>query len=88
MGGFRVRDAVQAEPNLPRAILEKDLNIRLLLTQGVQRQIVMLVIFLAGTDNYCYPVFTLVIKADPGSHYGLEEEVELLFDPLLKLLTS
>ena len=47
----------------------------------------MLVILLAGTDDYCYPVFSLIVEADPGTHYGLEEEVELLFDPLLKLLS-
>jgi hypothetical protein len=47
----------------------------------------MLVILLAGTDDYCYPVFALVVEADPGADYRLVEEVELLFDPLLKLLT-
>jgi hypothetical protein len=47
----------------------------------------MLVILLAGTNDNCYPVFALVVEADPGANYGLEEEVELLFDPLLKLLT-
>jgi hypothetical protein len=46
----------------------------------------MLVILLAGTDDYCYPVFALVVEADPCAHYRLEEEIELLFDPLLKLL--
>ena len=87
MGGVRVRDAIQAEPDCPRAILDKDLNIRLFLPHGVQRQIVMLVILLAGTDDYCNPVFALVVEADPCAHYRLEEEIELLFDPLLKLLT-
>jgi len=87
MGGIRVRDAVQAEPDLPRAILDKDLNIRFFLPHCVQRQIVMLVVLFAGTDNYSYPVFALVVEADPGAHYRLIEEVELLFDPLLKLLT-
>lgn len=48
----------------------------------------MLVVLLASTDDYGYPVFALVIEAYPGPHYRLEEEVELLFNPLLKLLTS
>lgn len=87
MSGVRVRDAVQAEPDLPRAILDKDLNIRLFLPHCVQRQIVMLVIFFPGTDDYSYPVFALVVEADPCTDYRLEEEVELLFNPLLKLLT-
>jgi hypothetical protein len=47
----------------------------------------MLVILLAGTDDYSYPVFAIVVEADPGADYGVEEEVELLFHPLLKLLT-
>ena len=47
----------------------------------------MLVILLAGTDDYSYPVFALVVEAYPGAHYSLKEEVELLFHPLLKLLT-
>ena len=47
----------------------------------------MLVVLLAGTENYSYPVFALVVEADPGAHYRFIEEVELLFDPLLKLLT-
>ena len=47
----------------------------------------MLVILLAGTNDNCYPVFALVVEADPGADYRLVEEVELLFDPLLKLLT-
>jgi hypothetical protein len=85
--GLRVRDAVQAEPDLARAILKKDLNVRFLLSQVVERQVVVTFILFSGTDYESYTVLAFVVESDPSSHYGIKEEVELLIDPLLKLLS-
>ena len=47
----------------------------------------MTFILFSGTDYESYTVLAFVVESDPSTHYSIKEEIELLIDPLLKLLS-